>query len=359
MISKLTWPARSITLVGVLVFLVNQLLHGVVVVLHSESAYLLCQYDCNWYANIVESGYMLEPIGHSRGDAANWAFFPLFPLLGGVTQWVTGFGAHASIVLTAKFLWLPAIWAFLTFQWRYAPQIPLWIGGILVALNPVSIYANTGYTETLFLLLTCLALIGIRSDRPLLAGAMGALLTATRAVGIGIGLTFAVYALRKIFTEPDANGGKLVFAGLMIPLGVVGYMVFLHHHVGDALAFSHIQRAWDRQIGNPVTVLINVMEGGNYNRLMAFFAMFSLAMAIYLAAQKELGLALFLAFVTLIPLSTGVPSMGRYVMFQPPLLLALGLLISSHKWLYSLLVIFILGYLVMTYAWLEGLYFVI
>lgn len=346
-------------LIGLVFFVTNQVLHGLVVLLHGEAPYLLCHYDCGWYAGIVELGYMAEPSQHQRGDAANWAFFPLFPLLSSAMSWLTGLEASSSNVLTSKLLLLPAIWAFLMFQQQYAPQIPLWIGGILVALNPASIYANAGYTETLYLFLTCMALIGIRSDRPLLVGIMGALLTATRSVGIGIGLAFVIYTIRKMLTDPDTNVGKYVFAGLTIPLGLASYMIFLHEYVGDALAFSHIQRAWGRQIGNPVIVLMNAVNGDSYGRIMSFFAVAALGIAVYLAVQKELGLALFLAFVTLVPLSTGITSMGRYVMLQPPLLLALGLLISRYRWLYPLLAIFILAYVAMTYAWLEGYFFVI
>lgn len=44
-------------------------------------ANLLCSWDCDWYLGIVKVGYQLQPEGHDAGDAANWAFFPLFPLL--------------------------------------------------------------------------------------------------------------------------------------------------------------------------------------------------------------------------------------------------------------------------------------
>lgn len=136
-------------------------------------------------------------------------------------------------------------------------------------------------------------------------------------------------------------------------------MLYLHDHIGDAMAFSHIQRAWDREIGNPVEILIQAFDGRPYDRHMAWFAIFSLIMSGYLAARQEIGLALFLAFVTLIPLSTGVDSMGRYVMLQPPMLLGLGLLIGPRRWLYPVLAIFVLGYIGMINAWLEGYNFVI
>lgn len=356
----LSGSARSIALIGLMAFVANQVLNVLVILGHGESTHVLCQFDCLWYASIVENGYMPEPVGYPRGDAANWAFFPLFPLLSMGVQWVTGLAGTVSNIIVAKLLLLPAIWAFLAFQRMYRPEIPLWIGAILIALNPFSIYANTGYTETLFILLTCLSLIAIRCDRPVLAGAMGALLAATRVVGVGIGLPFAVYALRKVRRESNANGGKLIFAGLLIPLGLASYMFYLHAHIGDAMAFSHVQRAWDREIGNPVVILLTAFTSGNwYNQTMAGFAVFSLMMTGYLVAQKEPELAIFLAFATIIPLATGTDSLGRYVMLQPSLLLAVGLLISKRRGLYPLLAVSVFGYIAMCYAWLEELSFVI
>jgi hypothetical protein len=120
----------TIALIAVAAFLANQLLHALIVYYHGGAPYLFCQYDCNWYAGIVENGYMAAPIsqpvpGHEQGDVANWAFFPLFPVLSGAFNAVFGTGAHASNIIVSKLLLLPAIWAYLTFQKQYSPESPL------------------------------------------------------------------------------------------------------------------------------------------------------------------------------------------------------------------------------------------
>lgn len=356
---KLSEPAKSILLVGLAAFLANHALHAIVYLLHGEAPFFLCRNDCGWYSSITESGYMLEPSAHDKRDAANWAFFPLFPLLGFLVERLTGLAPYVSLILLSKLLLLPAIWAFLAFQRCYAPATPLWIGAVLVALNPASIYAHTGYTETLFLMLTSSALLAIRQDKPILAGLLGGLSTGTRLVGLGVGLVFLAHAIRRVLSDKSANGGKLVFAGLLIPMGLAVYMLYLHLQVGDALAFSHIQRAWGRQVGNPLTVLSQALADPGYARHMAIFAIFALIMSIYLAAKREFGLAIFLAFATLIPLSTGIPSMARYVLMQPAMLLALGMVLTRHRWLLPVLAVLVFGYVSMLDAWLEGRYFVI
>lgn len=343
---------------GLIAFTVHQLLHAIVVLLHGDAPYLFCQYDCNWYVEIFNTGYMLESNIKDNGQA-NWAFFPLFPIIGGTVEWITGTPPHVASILSTKVLWILAIWAFLAFQREYLPASPLWIGAAFLVLNPAAIYANNGYTEPLFLLLSCLSLRAMRQDRPVMAGAFGALLTATRAVGVGVGLAFALYALTQVIRKPDVNAGKLLFAGILIPLGLVSYMIFLHFHVGDALAFSHVQRAWYRELSSPLFHLKSGLGGNLYPFIMALTALTGFIMVGYLAWKGEWGLALFLLFATIIPLSTGTSSMARYVVMQPAFLLAVVMLMYNHRWLRALLVPSTLGYLWMSYAWQESLFFVI
>ena len=41
----------------------------------------LCAWDCNWYVQIADQGYDQTPHTGMNGNAANWPFFPLYPLL--------------------------------------------------------------------------------------------------------------------------------------------------------------------------------------------------------------------------------------------------------------------------------------
>jgi len=365
-IGKTVRPDVSMPLfwVALIAFLIHQTLHAAVVILHGDAPYFFCQYDCNWYVGIIEFGYMPEANGDAGGsrpesDVANWAFFPLFPIISGTVHWITGTAPQVAVILSAKMLWFLAIWAFLAFQRQYVPEAPLWLGAAVLVLNPAAIYANTGYTEPLFLVIACFSLTAMRQDRPILAGMMGALLSAARAVGVGIGLTFAAYALSQVLRQSDAKAGRLLFAGMLIPLGLAAYMIFLHFHVGDAMAFSHIQRAWDRELSSPLYHLSKGLRGSPYTFIMALTALIGAALAGYLAWKGEGGLALFLLFATAIPLATGTSSLGRYVMMQPAFLLAVVMLMHDHRLLRALLVPSALSYLWMSYAWQESLFFVI
>lgn len=55
-------------------------------------------WDAGWYRSLAESGYDLVPNGHENGDAANWAFFPLMPM---IIRYVSR-GLHISLNVAAS-----------------------------------------------------------------------------------------------------------------------------------------------------------------------------------------------------------------------------------------------------------------
>src|SRR5438132_1535168 len=69
---------------------------------------LWCRWDCGWYVQTAQAGYMLAPLADGSNQA-NWAFWPLFPLLiRGVTFLTANY--VVSAVLIANVLGLIGIW---------------------------------------------------------------------------------------------------------------------------------------------------------------------------------------------------------------------------------------------------------
>jgi hypothetical protein len=52
----------------------------------------LRRWDCFWYGSIFLHGYDAVPVRNPAGDAAYWAFYPLFPLVAGLWHRMAGFG---------------------------------------------------------------------------------------------------------------------------------------------------------------------------------------------------------------------------------------------------------------------------
>lgn len=169
--SALTW--------SVIAFLVNQLVELVVLV-HGGRHYAdLCQWDCKWYAGIVQGGYDLQPHGHGKEDAANWAFFPAFPLLAKLVSLLTGSSPELALVLASKLCFFGAIFLFVRFTASVDAAVSEPIAALTIGLSPYAIYGNVGYTEPMFLMLTCACFVALHAEKHVWAGWAGALLGAT------------------------------------------------------------------------------------------------------------------------------------------------------------------------------------
>jgi len=118
----------------------------------------------------------------------------------------------------------------------------------LLAFGPYTFYNLSLYTESMFIFLLAVGLYCLHQERWLTAGVVGGLLSATRPTGalFGFALLFGIVQsahadtadLRQTIVEVVTDGKKVLALGLFL------FMLYLHVKVGDALAFTHVQRAW-------------------------------------------------------------------------------------------------------------------
>ncbi len=358
-------------LLAVLVFLLNQGLEHVLL-RHAGADYrALCGWDCGWYAGVVDRGYDLQPHAHPRGDAANWAFFPAFPLAADAIGAVANLSSATALVVTAKAFFLLSIFAFVKFTQVWAPSVPSWLAAAVVGFQPYALYGNVGYTESMFLLFSCLAFHALGKQRFVAAGMFGAVLSAIRPVGVFFMLPLLVAGIRRLpGADPDERG-RILLGAMLVPVGLSMFMLFLYQHTGDALAFSHIQIAWDRIPTNPVDHLWQGLWGVEpMPRLWAVMSLVALSMVAVLFFMGQYELAAFSLMATLVPLCTGLLAMPRYVWWQAPLLLLVAQLLNvrvntwrsrgfeGRLWM-VLLPLSLWGWITMTMAWLNGEWFVV
>ncbi len=325
------------------------------------SAAILCQWDCGWYSSIVADGYHRNPVAHTKGDAANWAFFPAFPLFTRAVALTTGVSAQFALVLASKFFLFLSLWAFLVLVEKELGADAKLAAGLVVAFNPYIIYAHAGYTETLYFFLTTLSFLFLHTGRFILAGMAGALLSATRLVGIVFLVPYLLNS-SKFFREKNLQSYVPAFllGSLLVPLGLGLYMAYLHSHVGDALAFKNVQVAWGRSVENPFAILIAGLSVSGWERFFALSALASLVMSIWLVIQRRLDYAFFLVIVTLIPLSTGLWSMPRYIFWQMPFLFGMVIIFMKNRLLGGVYLVFSGGVgAVVVVSWALGKNFVI
>jgi Mannosyltransferase (PIG-V) len=282
-----------------------------------------CKWDCGWYGSIADHGYQYVPEAHSGGDAANWAFFPLFPMSAAVVEHLLRLDPLSATVLASRLELFGAIFAFLLWLRPYFDNNnERYFAGALVALNPYVIYAHAGYSEPLYFMLACLGFWALDRHKWILAGLFGAGLSANRLVGLLFSLVYLIVALRDVGWRGIIKDRSLrILTGLLLcPLGLVLFSLYLYHHVGDALAFAHIQVAWGRATTNPVIVLLRSYHQHGWIRFFAELAVIGLLVSLWLMRKRpELGI--FLALSIFLPCASGtLQGFPRYLWWQPPFL---------------------------------------
>jgi hypothetical protein len=235
----------------------------------------MAAWDGEWYARIATSGYFYDPVKFS-----NIVFFPAYPLLGRIFVYLTGLSMEASLLVIANACFL-ATFVMLS---RYIRSTRSERDGsttavyslLSLAFWPAGFYFRMTYTESLFILLTVIALHGMNRRWPasIIACIIG-LATATRSVGIALLAPF-VYHLWEIsnthvtsgrcisvqsaarmtrLLRPTFEGATIpqrlrqfvVSAVLLLPLacwGILAFMSYQRNVFMDPLAFAKAQSAW-------------------------------------------------------------------------------------------------------------------
>jgi len=295
-----------------------------------------CRWDGNWFSTVAAQGYDAAPHphpSHPGNDVTNWPFFPLHPLLARVFFAGLGISPKASVVVASRLAFLLAIFAFVHMAARETGDVTdVTIAGGMVAFNPYLIYANGGYSEPLYFALAAAGFYFLAKEEWEMAGLMGALLSATRIVGCLFAISYLISALRKISLREIVQGTRLdiVVGGLLCPLGLSLYMLYMYHHTGDSLAFLHGQLAWGRSPRSPWnTFMMSIQEHG-WPRVCAVMSLCGLLMSAWLCVKRYWEMGAFLALNILIAMSASFEGFPRYIWWQPPLLFGVFLIIRRQ-----------------------------
>ena len=322
----------------------------------------LCWWDCLRYRSIVENGYNpildLEP----KLQNLNLVFFPVLPLLAKLFNSLINLGTTMSLILVSKIFFLLTIFTFVKFCQTYSNKISPWIASFVITFSPYQIYANTGYTEVIFLFLTCLAFIFLKQNRYIASGIAAAFLSATRPSGIFF-LSSYLARFKEFLKSTTEKKIEIILGFLLVPLGLASFMFFLYLKTGDALASSHVQDlVWHRVLQhNPFQVISNGLSNYSTQSLeaslplvyLAATSLIALIISLILLRQKRYELAFFSLSSTLFYLSFGLLSMPRFVWWQAPIVLVIAE-ISSHKKLqFFILPIFFLSSALVEIFWIN------
>jgi hypothetical protein len=128
---------------------------------------------------------------------------------------------------------------------------------LYTAIFPLAFFYAVPYTEALFLATTVGAFLAARRGQWLRAGCWAAAAATTRLAGLlllPVLLLEIILAARPGDLRPVALR-RAVPALLLVPFGLLLFMLYLGRRTGDSLAFLHAQVYWHRERLFPLTTL--------------------------------------------------------------------------------------------------------
>jgi len=263
------------------------------------------RWDSGEFTHIATTGY-----------DAHWtfAFFPLFPLLEKGVSFFTHDPFIAGLLISniAGLGMLIVLYRLVEqdFDAERAYRTALYL-----AVFPSAFFFAAAYNESLFLFLTLLSFYYMRQSNWWLAGLFGFLAALTRSVGIILLLPFCYEYLRQ--RRFNLRAIRLdILAGVLIPAGLGVYSLYCYFQFHDALAFSHAQSTWHRQLLAPWQSFILALHVIHHNALLSFT---SIHTVLDLSACLFVLLLLTLCFVGPWKFSTdrlvyGIYAVGMYIM---------------------------------------------
>lgn len=302
--------------------------------------YYMNPWDAEWYKEMTEVGYKFP---RSTG-MANWAFFPLYPMICMAVRIITGghINTYAIGMMVSNICIIVAVYyavklAYLELdKGKYDKKDIENIIIFLMLAGPCAVYYGAMYTEALFTMCVVLCFYNARKRNYMTAGVFAALASATRIVGCTLIVVLLiemyidsykkqeVMSKRILYTVQDIiKDGRKLLSLALCPLGIFVYMTFLKHFCGDAWAFYHVQRAWRTQKLFPVIGVLYKSCTGQLGSMsdvkqingiiLGWFCVFALLLYVIMIARKHYSAGAFGIVALIIPLTSSVMSTLRFI----------------------------------------------
>lgn len=287
----------------------------------------LFAWDAAWYRDIAELGYGALPKEALR-------FFPLVPLAArGLGTVLLGHDEVALLLIAnVSALLFGALLHRLTLQ-ETGDAAAAVRAAWFAALFPATAALVMGYADATALALAVGVFLALRTDRWVLAGALGVAAGATRPLGVLLALPALVEALRH---RHGVTLGGWVRRGAAVagpPVGLLGFLAWVGATRDDPwLPFSVQQRASLRgDFVDPVTRLVDAagdLTGGDRfgSGLHLVWALAFLGLLVVVARRLPASYTAFTAVTLVVGLSAeNLDSLERYAIGAFPLLMGLAL----------------------------------
>ncbi len=303
-------------------------------------------WDTKWYMDIAKNGYAIpDSIPPTYTHQENRAFFPLYPVMMKIIGAIFGDRYYlAGLIISNISLIVASFLLYYLVRSYYGSKIGLSSVKFLY-LFPTSFIFSGVFTEAIYLALTLCCFVFSQKRNYLLVGISGFFLALTRTLGVLIFIPLLYELLEAHNFKINKIKFKVLYL-ILIPLGLALFSIYNYHLTGDYFAFKNIQSVpgWDRSLTNPIVVLINGIQQGFINDLNirkiveGSITIISLFFLLFYCQKIRFSFFVFGLYSIIIPLSTSLDSMPRYILPIFPLYLILAKL-SKNKFIDQFIVI--------------------
>lgn len=318
-------------------------------------------WDTRWYLDIAENGYSFIDYNHQ----SNIAFFPLYPILVKILGMILSNKYYiAGLLISNVCLIAACIFLYKLIVLNSDHKLALRSIRYLF-LFPVAFILSGMFTESLYLFLAIFCFYSAKKQRWLMVGIAGCLLALTRSLGVMIFIPM----LWEYFASINFQIKKIKFNILylvLIPMGLLIFILYNFHLTEDFFAFKNIQAAFDRDIENPsiISTFIFAFHAGIIRQdpkslFEILFTIASLSILLISVRQISVSYLIFGLYSILIPLLTATTSMPRYILPIFPLYIILAKA-SQNRYIDQLMTVslgLLQGFLMV--FWSYGLRFII
>jgi Gpi18-like mannosyltransferase len=302
---------------------------------------LFFKWDSLWYIEIVEKGYFYFP-----GELSSVAFFPLYPILIKIFSFPFGHSKMVGFILSNLVLFLACFYLYKLTDLEFKNKSMAMKAVLFMLIAPISFYFSIIYTEGLFIFLAISCFYYARKKQWLIASILGCLLSLTRSIGFLIFIPMLMEYLDLNFNSLKISLKKIkkdILYLLLVPAGLLGYMVYLYIKFGSPFVFYSVQKAWAREFTSIFVTLQSIIS---FTPVLAIIFTGSIVLTIllilYLYFSKiRLSYIIYSLLLLGVYLSTGTAySMQRFVSVIFPIYLSLALIANKNKYLDVVLKIF-------------------
>lgn len=300
---------------------------------YSEVLEVFTRNDSFWYLKIVNEGYPTVPPTPWVPDA--FPFFPLYPLLVKLFQLGGLLSFHLAAFFVNIILLFLLVKGLSALNYFYQNSQKLFRFLLFWLILPYHYFFFVNYTELLFLVLFVWIMVWIEKQQWRLLGVFLMLLSLSRPTGVVAAFLLWIW---KFFAKKETiqNIPNSIFkvnswVYLCAPISLGIYMIYLHFHCGDALAFNHSVISWGRSWGSPFRGFMDWRDRDHV--VMAIYTSCCLIGAAFFTAKLKLGEKIYQWGMTIFPLFSGLlVSFYRYFMVILPIQLVWFESLENNKY---------------------------